>query len=98
VIINFFQLFDSTRDSNLGLPLRGGRFHPIVFILQVKATDADLGMNSVISYSLEGRYSRMFDIDARTGVVTSRRTPDVNVEGGNVKFNVTVIARDMGKL
>ena len=69
-----------------------------MLFLQVRAFDADSGTNSVISYNLEGDHADLFDIDARDGLITLRRTPDVNEDGGNVKFNVTVIARDMGKL
>ncbi|KAL4648866.1 protocadherin-20-like [Arapaima gigas] len=36
----------------------------------VKATDADLGLNAVITYSLDGRTSHKFNVDKDTGQIT----------------------------
>ena len=43
---------------------------PGQYVMQVSATDADAEPNSMITYSLEGPGSQMFDVDAETGVVT----------------------------
>lgn len=40
-------------------------------ILTVKATDADLGLNAHIDYSLANETQWLFNIDSRTGVITT---------------------------
>ena len=59
----------------------------------IKATDADDFPNNVTQYSLAGRASRHFQIDALTGQLSAT---DNNLN--RATYNLTVIGRDIGNL
>ena len=63
-------------------------------MLQVTATDDDVGSNGAISYSLSGSDVETFAIDPNTGVVTVARPLDY--ETVSEPYTLTVIARDNG--
>lgn len=58
------------------------------------ATDADIGSNGAISYSLSGSDVETFAIDPHTGVVTVARPLDY--ESVSEPYTLTVIAQDNG--
>ena len=61
-------------------------------ILQVSATDADVGTNAMIEYSLmEGEGSRYFGIDSKTGVLYTASYINREV---TPQFNLTIIANN----
>ena len=61
-------------------------------VTSIIATDADEGVNAEITYLLEGG-SDVFVINSTTGVITTRRALDREVEN---MYTLTVIARDNG--
>ena len=72
------------------VPSDGGGSIPLE---TVRATDADIGVNALVTYSLAPGTNSRFTIRSNTG--------DLSVSGGinfeeETEFNVTVIARDMG--
>lgn len=69
---------------------------PGVSVIQVSATDMDSGDNSLITYSLlstPDTQSDWFQIDSRTGLITTRSNVDCEV---NSQPRLTVMAKDSG--
>ncbi|KAH9489783.1 Protocadherin-11 Y-linked [Bulinus truncatus] len=63
------------------------------FLLQINASDKDIGLNAVIVYSVEPDYTKYFSIDSKTGALTA--IGDLDRETYPVmKFNV--LATDKG--
>lgn len=63
-------------------------------ILKVHASDADVGINGRIIYSLANESQWLFRIDNKTGVVTTAGFFDRELQG---EFNFLVVATDSGK-
>ena len=64
-------------------------------VIQVTATDADVGSNGEISYHLSGSEVERFHIDPATGEVTVAQPLDY--ESVTQPYVLTVIARDSGE-
>ena len=62
-------------------------------IIQVNATDADIGPNGQIRYGLSGIASDLFDINPITGNITAKVILDHEFQKS---FTITVVARDQG--
>ncbi|OWA49788.1 Fat-like cadherin-related tumor suppressor-like protein [Hypsibius exemplaris] len=61
-------------------------------ILTVTATDADIGLNGDIYYTLQGK-SEYFSIHPKNGMISAIKRPNVDVQKD---FELTVIAQDRG--
>ncbi|CAG5130595.1 unnamed protein product [Candidula unifasciata] len=63
------------------------------YVLQVSASDADIGLNGAVRYSLQSNYTQYFHIDQLTGVLTA--VGDLDREAHpTITFNIT--ATDQG--
>lgn len=49
----------------------------------------------MVRYTLTGSNATWFDVGSDDGIITLRRSPDTG-DGGNKRFNVTVVAHDLG--
>lgn len=68
-----------------------------VFVYTVTATDADIGTNQQIQYSLTGDFVEFFSINRSTGVITvSPIGVDYEAVASNPVLIFTVIAMDEG--
>jgi len=68
-----------------------------VFVYNVSATDADIGTNSQIRYSLTGRFSEFFTIGRSSGsIFVSNLGVDFEALNGNPLIVLSVIATDQG--
>lgn len=63
-------------------------------VLQVKAADADIGVNARITYSLVNETNWAFSIDSRTGVISTASLLDREI---TKLYNFMVIATDSGR-
>ena len=59
--------------------------------------DRDEGKNAEIVYQLEGDNSAMLEIDASTGRIVTSQTLSETIEQNTAKFNISVLASDLGK-
>ena len=65
-----------------------------IFILDVYATDEDIGLNGVVKYSIEDLFAReIFSIDQSSGIITAKTDFD-HEELTEIVF--LVVARDLG--
>ena len=62
-------------------------------IIQIKATDNDLGAFGKVMYSISKDDSGLFSIDGKTGIVMTSRTFE-NVEESQLPFRILVTAKD----
>ena len=62
-------------------------------IIQVNATDRDIGLNGQIRYGLAGIANELFDINPVTGNITAKVILDHEVQQ---TLTITVLARDQG--
>ncbi|XP_036340340.1 protein dachsous-like [Rhagoletis pomonella] len=63
-------------------------------VLHIKATDADLGINARLVYSLANETQSMFTIDSKSGIVTTVRPLDRERQ---YVYNFMVVATDGGR-
>lgn len=64
-------------------------------VIQVAASDKDIGINAQITYSLSGDGAQKLNIDSTTGIVTVAARLNYN-DFQNHKYEITVVATDGG--
>lgn len=64
------------------------------FVLQISASDKDVGLNSAVKYSLDSDYAKYFSVDENTGIITA--IGDLDRETNPVMI-FKVYATDQGK-
>lgn len=67
------------------------------FVYGSKATDADEGDNSKILYTISGKDMDKFTIDARTGVIKTRRALKSESHGFDMVYSIVMHATDQGQ-
>lgn len=68
-----------------------------MFVFSVSASDADIGINSQIDYSLAGEFVEFFTIDRETGTISvSTIGVDYEAVSNDPVLVLTVIATDRG--